>query len=71
MSPTPIATTISVIDLATNTVTGTINVALPLGLTTSAFGAEPQNLVIIGTTAYVTMYTIKRGCRGGPDRHAE
>jgi YVTN family beta-propeller protein len=50
--------TISVIDLATNTVTGTINVALPLGLTTSAFGAEPQNLVIIGTTAYVTMYTI-------------
>jgi len=50
--------TISVISLATNTVTGTINVGLPLGLSSSSFGAEPQNLVVIGTTAYVTMYTI-------------
>ena len=50
--------TISVIDLATNTVTSTINVGLPLGLASSSFGAEPQNLVVIGTTAYVTMYTI-------------
>ena len=50
--------TISVIDTATNMVTSTINVGLPLGLTSSSFGAEPQNLVVIGTTAYVTMYTI-------------
>ena len=50
--------TISVIDLATNTVTGTINVGLPLGLTSSSFGAEPQNLVVIGNIGYVTMYTI-------------
>jgi YVTN family beta-propeller protein len=49
--------TISVIDLSTNLVVNTINLALPLGLSSSSFGAEPQNLVIVGTTAYVTLYT--------------
>ncbi len=50
--------TISVISLATNTVTSTINVGLPLGLATSSFGAEPQNVAVVGTKAYVTLYTV-------------
>jgi YVTN family beta-propeller protein len=48
---------VSVINLATNTVVGTIDLALPLGLPDSAFGAQPQNIVVVGTRAYVTLYT--------------
>jgi YVTN family beta-propeller protein len=50
--------TISVINLATNAVTSTINMALPLNLANSSFGAEPQNIAVVGTTAYVTLYTV-------------
>jgi YVTN family beta-propeller protein len=48
---------VSVINTATNAVIGTIDLALPLGLPNSSFGAEPQNIVVVGTKAYVTLYT--------------
>ncbi len=49
---------ISVVDLVTNKVVRNISLALPLPLKNSSFGAEPTNLVIVGSTAYVTLYTV-------------
>jgi len=49
---------ISVIDLATNQVMNTINLALPLNDMKSRFGAQPTGIVVVGTVAYVTLYTV-------------
>jgi DNA-binding beta-propeller fold protein YncE len=55
---------IGVIDLALNRLIGTIPLALPLpgdtsdGTTKAAFGAQPTSVVIVGTVAYVSLYTI-------------
>jgi YVTN family beta-propeller protein len=49
---------ISVISLATNTVTGTISLALPINGKRSIFGAQPTAITIVGSTAYVTLYTL-------------
>jgi len=48
---------ISVVDLATNKVMNTINLALPLNSLHSRFGAEPTSIAIVGSVAYVTLYT--------------
>jgi YVTN family beta-propeller protein len=48
---------VSVIDLATNQVMNTINLHLPLAAAQSRFGAEPTGIVVVGTVAYVTLYT--------------
>jgi hypothetical protein len=51
---------IDVIDLATNKVMRTINLALPIlnhgGV--PPFGAQPTGIVIVGSVAYVTLYTV-------------
>ena len=44
------------IDLATNKVVKNISLKLPLP--TANFGAEPTSIAIVGTTAYVTLYTV-------------
>jgi len=49
---------ISVIDTATNQVMNTINLALPLKMFGSRFGAQPTGIVVVGTVAYVTLYTV-------------
>jgi YVTN family beta-propeller protein len=49
---------ISVIDTATNQVMNTISLALPLADAKSRFGAEPTGIVVVGTVAYVTLYTV-------------
>jgi YVTN family beta-propeller protein len=49
---------ISVVDLATNQVMNTINLALPLNDMKSRFGAQPTGIVVVGTVAYVTLYTV-------------
>jgi YVTN family beta-propeller protein len=49
---------ISVIDLATNQVMNTISVALPLANMHSRFGAQPTGITVVGTVAYVTLYTM-------------
>jgi YVTN family beta-propeller protein len=49
---------ISVIDLATNQVMNTISVALPLSVLNSRFGAQPTGIVVVGSVAYVTLYTV-------------
>jgi YVTN family beta-propeller protein len=49
---------ISVIDLATNQVMRTISLALPLNNTGSRFGAEPTGIAVVGSVAYVTLYTV-------------
>ena len=48
---------ISVIDLATNKVMNTISLKLPLDGFGSRFGAEPTGIAIVGSVAYVTLYT--------------
>jgi YVTN family beta-propeller protein len=47
---------ISVIDLATNQVMNTIDLSIPLK--GKPFGAQPTGIVVVGTVAYVTLYTI-------------
>jgi YVTN family beta-propeller protein len=47
---------ISVVDLATNQVMNTISLALPI--TGKPFGAQPTSIVVVGTVAYVTLYTV-------------
>jgi YVTN family beta-propeller protein len=47
----------SIIDLATNQVTSTISLALPLNDMKSRFGAQPTGIVVVGSVAYVTLYT--------------
>ena len=49
---------ISVIDLATNQVMSTISLALPLNANQSRFGAEPTGITVVGSVAYVTLYTV-------------
>jgi len=49
---------ISVIDLATNKLMNTISLALPLGNAKSSFGAIPTGIAVVGTVAYVTLYTV-------------
>jgi YVTN family beta-propeller protein len=49
---------ISIIDLATNKEMRSINLGLPLTNLQSRFGAEPTGIVIVGTVAYVTLYTV-------------
>lgn len=48
---------ISVIDLASHKVMNTINLKLPLDNFGSRFGAEPTGIAIVGSVAYVTLYT--------------
>jgi len=48
---------ISVIDLATNKVMRTISVAVPINGANPPFGAQPTSIVVVGTVAYVTLYT--------------
>jgi YVTN family beta-propeller protein len=47
----------AIIDLATNQVTSTISLALPLNDFNSRAGAQPTGVVVVGTVAYVTLYT--------------
>jgi YVTN family beta-propeller protein len=49
---------ISVIDTASNKVVNTISLPLPLNMMGSRFGAEPTGIVVVGTVAYVTLYTV-------------
>ena len=49
--------TMSIIDLATNQVTSTISLALPLNDFNSRSGGQPTGVVVVGSVAYVTMYT--------------
>jgi YVTN family beta-propeller protein len=49
---------ISVIDTATNQVMNTISLALPLAAMKSRFGAQPTAITVVGTVAYVTLYTV-------------
>ncbi len=48
---------ISVIDLATNKVMNTISLKLPLNKLGARFGAQPTGIAIVGSVAYVTLYT--------------
>ena len=50
---------ISVIDTTTNTVTRTINLALPIGVpgeSKAAYGAAPNSIAVHGNVAYVALY---------------
>jgi YVTN family beta-propeller protein len=49
---------ISVIDLATNQVASTIDLSLPLNNLKSRFGAQPTGITVVGSVAYVTLYTV-------------
>ncbi len=49
---------ISVIDTATNQVMSTIDLSLPLANLKSRFGAEPTGIAIVGSVAYVSLYTV-------------
>jgi YVTN family beta-propeller protein len=49
---------LSVIDLATNQVMSTIDLHLPLAAANSRFGAQPTGIVVVGTVAYVSLYTV-------------
>jgi YVTN family beta-propeller protein len=49
---------ISVIDLATNKVASTIDLSLPLNNLKSRFGAQPTGITVVGSVAYVTLYTV-------------
>jgi YVTN family beta-propeller protein len=49
---------ISVIDTASYQVMNTIDLSLPLANPKSRFGAEPTGIAIVGSVAYVSLYTV-------------